>query len=111
MYMKYEITNYKSSLVPSTTKHVPFFYLCSSAHVPLNRRRLLQAHSGGVQVSIFPELSPVFLTFRDYAPINDGQWHHVAIVWNSKTASLTLVTEGLIAGKVEDYGLNRTLPH
>lgn len=72
------------------------------------RRVLVQAHSSGVLVSIFPELQDVFLAFHEYATINDGNWHHVAIVWSEGT--LTLVTEGLIASKVEGYGTGKQLP-
>lgn len=74
----------------------------------LGRRVLVQAHSSGVIVSLFSELQDVFLGFQEYATINDGQWHHVAIVWNDGV--LTLVTEGLIASKVEGYGAGKTLP-
>lgn len=70
---------------------------------------LLQAHSSGVQVSLFPDVQDAFLSFREYATINDGQWHHIALTWDSKLGQLMLVTEGLIASKA-DYGGGRTLP-
>lgn len=86
-------------------------YSVSSPHVPINRRPLVQAHSNGVQVSIFPDLQDVYLSFKEYATINDGQWHHVAVVWDGeKGGELTLITEGLIASKIEGYGGGRTLP-
>lgn len=72
------------------------------------RRVMLQAHSSGVQVSIFQDLPDVFLAFQEYATINDGNWHHIAVVWHQGT--LTLITEGLIASKVEGYGAGRSLP-
>lgn len=84
-------------------------YEVSSSHVASKRRLMLQAHSSGIQVSLFPDLQDAFLSFREYATINDGQWHHVAIVWNGKTGQLMLITEGLIASKAE-YGIGRTLP-
>ena len=75
------------------------------------RRILLQAQSNGVQVSLFPDLQDVFLSFREYATINDGQWHHIAVVWDGeKGGELTLITEGLIASKIESYGGGRKLP-
>lgn len=46
---------------------------------------------------------------KEYATINDGNWHHVAVVWTSE-GTLTLITEGLIASKVENYGPGRNLP-
>lgn len=69
---------------------------------------MLQAHANGVQVSFFPGLD-AFLSFKEYATINDGNWHHVAVVWNGKTGQLMLITEGLIASKAE-YGIGKTLP-
>lgn len=84
-------------------------YGVKSAHVPTNRRLLMQAHSSGVQVSLFPDLQDAFLSFREYATVNDGQWHHVAVVWDGKTGQLMLITEGLIASKAE-YGGGRQLP-
>ncbi|XP_073992974.1 sushi, von Willebrand factor type A, EGF and pentraxin domain-containing protein uif isoform X1 [Rhodnius prolixus] len=83
-------------------------YSVTSGHMALGRRVLVQAHSSGVIVSLFSELQDVFLGFQEYATINDGQWHHVAIVWHDGV--LTLVTEGLIASKVEGYGAGKTLP-
>lgn len=64
--------------------------------------------SSGVQVSIFSEIPEVFLAFQEYATINDGQWHHVAIVWQQGV--LTSITDGLIASKVEGYGAGKKLP-
>ena len=77
-------------------------------HLIHNRRVLVQAQSAGVQVSIFPGIQDVFLAFQEYATINDGQWHHIAIVWHQGT--LTLITEGLIASKIEGYGTGKKLP-
>ena len=84
-------------------------YSVQSAHVPSKRRLMLQAHSSGVQVSLFEDLQDAFLSFREYATINDGQWHHIAIVWDGKSGQLMLITEGLIASKAE-YGGGRQLP-
>ena len=84
-------------------------YEVGSAHVPNKRRLMLQAHTSGIQVSLFPDTQDAFLGFKEYTLINDGQWHHVAIVWNGKNGTLMLITEGLIASKLE-YGLGKTLP-
>lgn len=73
---------------------------------------MVQAHSNGVQISLFSDLQDVYLGFREYATINDGQWHHIAVVWDGEAGGLlTLITEGLIASKVEGYGSGRTLPN
>lgn len=84
-------------------------YAVESAHVTNKRRLIIQAHSSGVQVSLFSDLQDAFLSFREYATVNDGQWHHIAVVWDGKTGQLLLITEGLIASKTE-YGGGRTLP-
>ncbi|XP_032681239.1 sushi, von Willebrand factor type A, EGF and pentraxin domain-containing protein 1 isoform X1 [Odontomachus brunneus] len=86
-------------------------YGVSSPHVPTNRRLMIQAHSNGVQISLFRDLPDVHLPFGEYATINDGQWHHIAVVWNGENGGeLTLITEGLIAQKTKGYGSGRSLP-
>lgn len=84
-------------------------YAVDSSNKATNRRSLLQAHSSGIQVSLFPDLQDAFLSFREYATVNDGQWHHIAIVWDGKIGQLMLITEGLIASKAE-YGGGRKIP-
>uniref|UniRef100_A0A182Y3Y1 Notch n=1 Tax=Anopheles stephensi TaxID=30069 RepID=A0A182Y3Y1_ANOST len=84
-------------------------YSANAPNVITKRRTMLQAHSSGVQVSFFEDLQDVFLPFKEYSTINDGQWHHIAVVWNGKTGQLMLITEGFIASKAE-YGVNRVLP-
>lgn len=72
---------------------------------------MIQAHSSGVQVSIFPDIQDVYLSYRDYTTINDAQWHHIAIIWDGENGGeLKLITEGLIASKVDGYGSGRKLP-
>lgn len=76
-----------------------------------NRRVLIQAHSNGVQVSLFSDIQDVYLSYRDYTTINDAQWHHIAIVWDGDNGGeLKLITEGLIATKIDNYGGGRKLP-
>lgn len=84
-------------------------YAVESPNKPTKRRALMQAHSSGIQISLFPDLQDAFLSFREYATVNDGQWHHIAIVWDGKIGQLMLITEGLIASKAE-YGGGRILP-
>lgn len=86
-------------------------YSVTSSHVPNSRRPMVQAHSNGVQISLFPDLQDVYLSYRDYTTVNDGQWHHIAIVWDGENGGeLKLITEGLIATKVDGYGSGRKLP-
>lgn len=62
-------------------------------------------------MSLFPELQDVYLSFGEYATINDGQWHHIALVWNGASGGeIILITEGLISSKIEGYGSGRRLP-
>lgn len=64
-----------------------------------------------MHVSLFPDVPDVYLSFGEFATINDGQWHHVAMVWDgTKGGELTLITEGLIASKLDGYGAGRKLP-
>lgn len=84
-------------------------YEVGSAHVPNKRRLMLQAHSSGIQISLFPDIQDAFLSFKEFTLINDGQWHHLAVIWNGQTGQLTLITEGFIASKAE-YGMGKTLP-
>ncbi|XP_073822904.1 sushi, von Willebrand factor type A, EGF and pentraxin domain-containing protein uif isoform X2 [Musca autumnalis] len=84
-------------------------YGVESPNMASIRRLMLQAHSSGVQVSLFADYQDVFLSFGEYTSVNDGQWHHVAIVWDGMSGQLQLITEGLIASKIE-YAQGRTLP-
>lgn len=84
-------------------------YEVDSPYIADKRRILLQIHSSGVQISIFSDMQDVFLSFKEYTTINDGQWHHIAIVWDGLQGQLQLITEGLIASKTE-YISGRILP-
>jgi len=86
------------------------YYVVKSGISTRERRLAIQAHNAGMQVSLFPNLSEVYLSFREYAPVNDGQWHHVALIYDKINGSLTLVTDGLIAGKIDSYGVGFDLP-
>ncbi|KAK9881868.1 hypothetical protein WA026_018067 [Henosepilachna vigintioctopunctata] len=86
-------------------------YGVSSKNIPDNRRPIIQAHANGVQVSIFSDIQDVYLSYKDYTTVNDAQWHHIAIVWDGENGGeLKLITEGLIASRVEGYGSGRKLP-
>lgn len=86
-------------------------YEVSSRHLASDRKVLIQAHSSGVQVSLFSDIPDVYLSYQDYTMINDAQWHHIAIVWDGNNGGeLKLITEGLITSKVEGYGGGRKLP-
>lgn len=86
------------------------YYVVKSPISIRDRRLAIQAHSAGMLVSLFNEETEVYLPFREYAPVNDGQWHHVVLIYDKSNSSLVLITDGLIAGKSEGYGQGKSLP-
>ncbi|CAG7724478.1 unnamed protein product [Allacma fusca] len=86
------------------------YYVVKSGISTKDRRLAIQAHSAGILVSLFPTEPEVYLAFRDYAPVNDGQWHHVALIYDQTNSSLVVSTDGLIAGRNEGYGAGLELP-
>jgi len=91
-----------------------YFTLYSVEHeyYPLNKRILVQAQNGGVYVNLNPSVDPagIFLQFSRSVPINDGQWHHVALIWHGETGQLTLTADGIKADTRADYHIDFTLP-
>ncbi|ODN06404.1 Fibropellin-1 [Orchesella cincta] len=86
------------------------YYVVKSPISIRERRLAIQAHSAGMLVSLFNDETEVYLPFREYAPVNDGQWHHVVLIYDKSNSSLVLITDGLIAGKSEGYGQGKSLP-
>ncbi|KZS05970.1 Notch 2 [Daphnia magna] len=84
-------------------------YSVDSASVLRNQRTMAQVHSSGVHIALLPGIKDVFLPFRVNLAINDGQWHHIALVWDGPNGAITLTTDGVIVGRVENYGVNQTL--
>ena len=70
---------------------------------------MAQVHSSGVHIALLAGIKDVFLPFRVNLAITDGQWHHIALVWNGPNGAITLTTDGVIVGRVENCGVNRTL--
>eukprot|EP00096_Caligus_rogercresseyi_P005025 TRINITY_DN1980_c0_g2_i1.p1 TRINITY_DN1980_c0_g2~~TRINITY_DN1980_c0_g2_i1.p1 ORF type:complete len:2992 (-),score=731.35 TRINITY_DN1980_c0_g2_i1:531-9380(-) len=85
-------------------------YSVDSEYYPTNPRVLVQAVNSGVFIHLFEDSPSVFLQFPAYVPIANGQWHHIAISWASSTGTLTLISDGLIADKREDYGTGQVTP-
>lgn len=84
-------------------------YSVDSSSTLRNQRIMAQVHSSGVHIALLPGIKDVFLPFRVNLAINDGQWHHIALVWDGPHGAITLTTDGVIVGRVENYGVNRTL--
>ncbi|MPC33247.1 Pentraxin-4 [Portunus trituberculatus] len=80
-----------------------------SPYVPTNRRVLLQATNTGIAIEFFEDIKE-FVTYRTNIPVNDGQWHHVALVWDGMAGTITLTTDAVVVAQVEDFGQGRHLP-
>ena len=65
--------------------------------------------SHGVLLDLFGDEDAVFLDFNQQIPVNDRQWHHVVLSWESSGA-VRLVSDLVVIGKRTGYGVNRTLP-
>ncbi|XP_037083875.1 LOW QUALITY PROTEIN: neurogenic locus notch homolog protein 1-like [Pollicipes pollicipes] len=84
-------------------------YNVSSLHVPSDRKVLVQMRSVGVLVNLFEDEDAVFLDFNKQIPVNDRQWHHVVLSWET-SGNVQLVTDLVVIGKRTGYGVNKTLP-
>lgn len=69
------------------------------------------ADDTGVMVSLFPDLtSDIYIPYLDNVPINDGQWHHIVVIWDGNHGTLTLITDTAVAGMVTGYIHQEQLP-
>ena len=62
-----------------------------------------------MHVALVPQAQDVFMPFRVNLAINDGQWHHIALVWDGINGTVTLTTDGVIISRIDNYGTGRTL--
>ena len=81
----------------------------SSLHLPSDRKPLVQMRNHGVLLRLFEDEDAVFLDFSQQIPVNDRQWHHVVLSWDSSGA-VRLVTDLVVIATRDGYGVNRTLP-
>lgn len=82
-----------------------------SLHLPVGKKILLQADQSGVLVALFSDETPdTFIPYLKNVPINDGQWHHLVIMWNGETGTVSLITDAAVAGTVNGYGKDLYLP-
>jgi hypothetical protein len=84
-------------------------YRVGSAHLPVNKQQLIQAHSSGIHISLFPDAPDQHFTYLQQVPVNDGQWHHIAVIWDSNDGSLVLTTDSVIVDRRSGYGNQKTL--
>jgi len=78
-------------------------YSVSSAYRPTDRRIMLQADQTGFLVTLFPNKnnSDVFIPYLTNVPINDGQWHHIVLLWNGQLGQITLITDTAVAAQYD----------
>ncbi|KAK7079934.1 Calcium ion binding, partial [Halocaridina rubra] len=84
-------------------------YSVSSPYIPSDKKVLLQATNVGIAIEFFEDTKE-FVNYRTNIPVNDGQWHHVALVWDGDAASLTLTTDAVVVAHVDGFGKGRSLP-
>ncbi|XP_076318247.1 uncharacterized protein LOC143229580 isoform X1 [Tachypleus tridentatus] len=79
-------------------------YSVDSPHLPIGKKILVQADESGVFVSLFPNMDAnVFIPYLKNVPINDGQWHHIIVIWDSMKKTITLITDTAVARTVPKY--------
>ncbi|KAG0433549.1 hypothetical protein HPB47_019805, partial [Ixodes persulcatus] len=86
-------------------------YSVESPYLPVGKRKLVMADDTGIMVSLFPDLtSDIYIPYLDNVPINDGQWHHLVVIWDGNQGTLTLITDTAVAGMVTGYIHDEQLP-
>ncbi|GAB6028275.1 hypothetical protein CHUAL_002455 [Chamberlinius hualienensis] len=90
----------------------PFFTLYSvdSLDIPINKKTLMQIQGNGVRVTLFPDQPEIFIPYVTTITVMDGQWHHVAIVWDGVQATVTLVVDAVLVGTFPEYAQGKQLP-
>lgn len=96
---------------PSSIGTFLTLYSVESPYLPIGKRKLVMADDTGVMVSLFPDLtSDIYIPYLDNVPVNDGQWHHIVIIWDGNHGTLTLITDTAVAGMVTGYIHQEQLP-
>ncbi|XP_055948273.1 uncharacterized protein LOC129981454 isoform X2 [Argiope bruennichi] len=86
-------------------------YSVESRHLPIGKKILLQADQAGVLIALFSNIVPdTFIPYLKNVPINDGQWHHLVIMWSGETGTVSLITDAAVAGTVTGYAEGHYLP-
>lgn len=70
----------------------------------------MQIQGNGVKVILFPDQPEIFIPYVSTITVTDGQWHHIAIVWDGSQATVTLVVDAVLVGTFPEYAPGRTLP-
>uniref|UniRef100_T1IXR4 Uncharacterized protein n=1 Tax=Strigamia maritima TaxID=126957 RepID=T1IXR4_STRMM len=79
-------------------------YSVESAYLPIEKHVLIRASSAGVFVRLIDDEPSLILPYLNNLPVNDAQWHHIAVVWNGANGVITLIVDAVIVGSFENYG-------
>ena len=88
--------------VPDSVGRYFTLYSVNSFHAPVAKQVLMTGDHKGITVSFFREnnFTDIFIPYLTNVPINDGQWHHIVVLWNGQEGTLTLVTDTAVASVV-----------
>ncbi|XP_015790438.1 uncharacterized protein LOC107367263 isoform X1 [Tetranychus urticae] len=77
-------------------------YSVNSPHLPVGKKVLMSGDQRGITVSFFrgDNFTDVFIPYLANVPVNDGQWHHLVVLWNGEEGTVTLITDTAVAGIV-----------
>ncbi|XP_018027289.2 sushi, von Willebrand factor type A, EGF and pentraxin domain-containing protein 1, partial [Hyalella azteca] len=81
----------------------------SSPYIPENPRMLLQATDSSMIIELVRGAREV-ISYRPNIPINDGQWHHIALIWDGTEGILTLTTDAVVVAQVTGFAKGSTMP-
>lgn len=84
-------------------------YSSESSQKLLKKRELIKFDHMGVSVALLSNQAMIFLPYLQTVPINDGQWHHVNLIFDSQSGNVTLVTDSAVASIKQHYGQNESL--
>ncbi|XP_071520140.1 uncharacterized protein uif isoform X2 [Panulirus ornatus] len=107
--MSFTLALWVQFTIPDDLGTIFTLYSVTNPYIPSNKRVMLQATNVGIAIEFFEDLKE-FVNYRSNIPVNDGQWHHVALVWDGLAGTLTLTTDAVVVAQVEGYAKGRQLP-
>lgn len=80
----------------------------------IGKAQTMQISADEMVVNFWPDEQPLKIDFNANKNIprllNDGQWHHVAFMWQSVSGQYTVLIDGSIFAEGEGLGKDRFLP-
>uniref|UniRef100_A0A6G1S766 Sushi, von Willebrand factor type A, EGF and pentraxin domain-containing protein 1 n=1 Tax=Aceria tosichella TaxID=561515 RepID=A0A6G1S766_9ACAR len=98
-----------SELADLTTGVFLTLYSSESAHRAQAKRELVKFDHAGVSVSLLANQTAEFLPYLVNVPINDGQWHYLALVWDGHSGNVSLITDAAVAATRSQYARGEQL--